>query len=81
MRRKRQWRVRLDRRDAKSNIIYNMTSNTNGDGGITIQFNSDFNQIGKCTAFGEMAPRTSSTVIPGPTTVLTICGSQTRRAR
>jgi len=39
--------------NAKSNIIYNMTSNTNGDGGITIQFNSDFNQIGKCTASGN----------------------------
>ncbi len=40
---------------AKSNTIYNMTSNTNGAGGITVQFNSDFNQIGKCAATGNTA--------------------------
>jgi hypothetical protein len=36
--------------NAKSNSIYNLTANSNGAGGVTIQFNSDFNQIGKCTA-------------------------------
>lgn len=39
--------------NAKSNTIYSITANSNGAGGITVQFNSDFNQIGKCAASGN----------------------------
>ena len=39
--------------NAKSNSIFDVTANNNSGGGITVQFNSDFNQVGKCTASGN----------------------------
>ncbi len=38
---------------ANSNYVYGVTTTNNGGGGITVQFNSDFNQIGTCTASGN----------------------------
>ncbi len=38
---------------ANSNAVSDMVSETNGGGGITVQFNSNFNQIGKCSASGN----------------------------
>jgi len=38
---------------ANSNYVYGVTATNNGGGGITVQFNGDFNQIGTCTASGN----------------------------
>jgi hypothetical protein len=38
---------------SQSSTIYGITANTNGLGGITVQFDSDFNQIGNCSASGN----------------------------
>ena len=39
--------------DATSNTLFNLTSTSNGGGGITVQFNSNFDQIGNCFASGN----------------------------
>jgi hypothetical protein len=39
--------------NTKSNNIFGVDSENNGAGGITVQFNSDFNQIGRNTAAGN----------------------------
>jgi hypothetical protein len=39
--------------NATSNTLYNLTSTNNGGGGIRVQFNSNFNQIGDCVTSGN----------------------------
>ena len=38
-----------------SSTVFSMTANSNGAGGITVQFNSNRNQIGKNSATGNTA--------------------------